>query len=605
VTGDGQVRLQSEGEVTANIDDLTPFSSLAGYRLQGSAELLANAQVDFLAGWFDLTTSARAHDLRIDDPTLGPLLNGALTAELSVARQADGMVLVREATLAAPGATVEAEGSLGVDQGLIEIRASVANLGALIPDVAGPASLAGSLRRTGSNWQIDASAKGPGGIAMSAAGTVAHENAHMDMALNGSAPLALVNRRLSGQAASGLVQFDLAVNGPAEIGSVTGVVSVDNGRFSAPTQNFRLEQIIARVNLSGGRAQLSLAGNVATDGRIRVEGPISLSAPYNAGIIGRFDNVRLRDSTLYEARLSGLVNLDGPLAGTARVTGAIDVTEAELRLPQFGPSYSALEGLKHLHPAREVRRTLRFAGLDSAAQPSSSGPGYLLDLTVNAPNRLFVRGRGLDAELGGTLMLQGTTSNVVPVGELNLVRGRLDLLRRRLELTEGSLWMRGSFDPVIAFRATTRIEDVDVSLRLDGVASAPDLTVTSVPEMPQEEALSFFLFGRSVTQISALQAVQLASAIRTLSGRGGNRVTDRIRRAIGVDDLDIGTDSEGTTQARAGRYISDNIYTDLTVKSDGTSQININLEARPNLVVRGRMGSDGNTGIGAYFEKDY
>ncbi len=276
-----------------------------------------------------------------------------------------------------------------------------------------------------------------------------------------------------------------------------------------------------------------------------------------------------------------------------------------MRLPQFGPSYSALEGLKHLNATPNVRRTLRFAGFETATSTGSTGPGYLLDLTVNAPKQLFVRGRGLDAELGGSLRLTGTTANVVPVGELNLIRGRLDLLRRRLELTEGSLWMRGSFDPVIAFAATTQIDDVDVSLRLEGVASAPDLTVTSSPEMPQEEALSFFLFGRSVTQISTLQAVQLAAAIRTLSGRGGAGLTDRIRKAIGVDDLDISVDAEGAPQAKAGRYISENIYTDLTVKSDGTSQINLNLEAGPNLVLRGRMGSDGNTGLGAYFEKDY
>lgn len=605
VTGDGQMRLLTEGALTATIADLSPFSTLAGYELQGAADLRAKGQADVLEGLFELTVTGGAQELKVNDATLGPLLNGVVKADLDVKRDASGAILIRDARLDAPGVKADLSGRVGPDEGQLDFKVSTSNLGALIADVPGPANLSGTARRNADNWDINVSAEGSGGVGLSAVGTVAGDASHLNLDVNGSAPLAMLNRRLSGQAISGLVRFDLAVDGPPDIASVTGALSVDNGRFSAPGQNFRLERINAKIDLSGGEARLSLVGDVATGGRVRLDGPISLSAPYNAGINGRFEAVTLRESSLYEARLSGQVSLDGPLTGQARLAGVIDVSEAELRLPQFGPSYSALDGLKHLHPASGVRRTLRFSGQETAPQSSSSGPEYLLDLTVNAPKRLFVRGRGLDAELGGTLRLTGTTANVVPVGELELIRGRLDLLRRRLELTEGSLWMRGSFDPVIAFAATTRIEEVDVSLRLDGVASSPELTVTSIPEMPQEEALSFFLFGRSVTEISALQAVQLASAIRTLSGRGGAGLTDRLRETIGVDDLDIGTDSEGTAQARAGRYLSENIYTDVTVKSDGTSQINLNLEARPNLVVRGRMGSDGDTGIGAYFEKDY
>jgi len=194
---------------------------------------------------------------------------------------------------------------------------------------------------------------------------------------------------------------------------------------------------------------------------------------------------------------------------------------------------------------------------------------------------------------------------VSPVGGFDLIRGRLDLLGRRLNLTEGSVRMRGSFDPVIRFAANAQVEDVTVGLLLEGLASEPELTVTSSPELPEEEALSFLLFGREATQISAFQAVQLALAVRTLSGRGGTSLTEKLRENLGIDDLDIGTDADGNTQAKAGKYISDNVYTDVTVKSDGESQINLNLEVRPTMTIRGRLSSDGGTGIGVFFERDY
>jgi translocation and assembly module TamB len=74
---------------------------------------------------------------------------------------------------------------------------------------------------------------------------------------------------------------------------------------------------------------------------------------------------------------------------------------------------------------------------------------------------------------------------------------------------------------------------------------------------------------------------------------------------LGVDDLDIGTNDDGTAQARVGKYISDNIYTDVTVDADGQSEINLNLTVTPSLTVRGRASSDGSSGLGLFFEKDY
>jgi translocation and assembly module TamB len=178
-------------------------------------------------------------------------------------------------------------------------------------------------------------------------------------------------------------------------------------------------------------------------------------------------------------------------------------------------------------------------------------------------------------------------------------------LGRRLDLTEGLVALRGSFDPVIRFVATTRVEDTDITITIEGPASSPELVVGAVPDLPQDEALSFFLFGRSVTEISALQAIQLASAIRTLSGRGGLGLTDTLRGNLGLSDLDIGTADDGTAQARAGAYLTDNIYSDVTVDAKGQSEINLNLTVNPNVTVRGRLGSDGDSGIGVFFEKDY
>ena len=99
--------------------------------------------------------------------------------------------------------------------------------------------------------------------------------------------------------------------------------------------------------------------------------------------------------------------------------------------------------------------------------------------------------------------------------------------------------------------------------------------------------------------------MKLASAIATLSGKGGAGTIAKLREGFGLDDLDVTTADDGTLEVKAGTYITENIYTDVTVGADGKAEVNLNLTLTPNLTARGSVGSDGGTGIGVYFEKDY
>ena len=61
----------------------------------------------------------------------------------------------------------------------------------------------------------------------------------------------------------------------------------------------------------------------------------------------------------------------------------------------------------------------------------------------------------------------------------------------------------------------------------------------------------------------------------------------------------------GSAALKAGKYISENVYTEIEVDQEGKSRINLNLDLREGVTVKGRLGADGETGIGVYLEKDY
>jgi translocation and assembly module TamB len=291
------------------------------------------------------------------------------------------------------------------------------------------------------------------------------------------------------------------------------------------------------------------------------------------------------------------------------IAGTIALRDTELQIPSSGLSgVEAIPDLRHIREPGPVRATRARAGLLGSADGGEGRAdvrAYGLDLTISAPNRVFLRGRGLDAELGGSLRLRGNTATVIPEGGLNLIRGRLDILGKRLVLSEAQVQLQGDFVPFIRIAASTESDGITSSVLIEGLANDPKVSFTSSPELPQEEVLSRLLFDRGLETLSAFQAAQLASAVASLAGKGGEGIVAKLRKGFGLDDLDVRTDEEGTASLRAGKYISRNVYSEIEVDQDGKSQIQLNLDVTDSITLRGRASADGTTGIGIVLEKDY
>ena len=98
----------------------------------------------------------------------------------------------------------------------------------------------------------------------------------------------------------------------------------------------------------------------------------------------------------------------------------------------------------------------RAKASDGTPVPKSRPSVVRLDVNVSAPNRMFVRGRGLDAELGGSVRLTGPITGIQPVGGFKLIRGRLSILSQRITFDEGTVTLVGDLDPFPEFRRPLR-----------------------------------------------------------------------------------------------------------------------------------------------------
>ncbi len=138
-----------------------------------------------------------------------------------------------------------------------------------------------------------------------------------------------------------------------------------------------------------------------------------------------------------------------------------------------------------------------------------------------------------------------------------------------------------------------------------GRVSDLDISFSSQPQLPQDEVLARLIFNRCINELSPLQIAQLAAAAAELAGGSNTSLLGSLRSATGLDDLDIVTDSEGNAAVRAGRYIQDNIYLGVEAGAGGTARGTINLDITEDLKARGAVGTDGDSSVGIFYEKDY
>ncbi|NCM96009.1 MAG: translocation and assembly module protein TamB, partial [Rhodobacterales bacterium] len=555
-----------------------------------------------------LTLEALADGLAVGQSEADRVLAGQTQVTLALDVR-DGQISLNRAELTNPQLAASATGTEG--QRGLDLTARLTNLALLLPDFPGAVTLTGTLVEGGQGSRVDLRLLGPGGIDAGVSGTLAPGYAQADLAIVGTGQAGLANGLIAPRTVAGPLRFDLRLNGPFSLASLVGRVSLAGGRISDLDHAIAATDITATADLAGGQVQITASAGASTGGQLRASGAVALSAPYDGDLVISLQSVGINDPQLYRTTASGQVTVSGPVGGGALIAGRLVLGATELRIPSSGFGGVALPDLRHVNEPADVRATRARAGLVGAGRSGRSGPPFRLDLTIEAPSRVFLRGRGLDAELGGVLTLGGTTAAVVPNGAFNLIRGRLDILGKRLVLSEARLQLEGEFLPFVRVLASNEGDGITTSVLIEGPADAPSVRFVSNPELPEEEVLARLLFGRDLTSLSVFQAAQLAGAVATLAGRGGEGIVGRLRKGFGLDDLDLATSATGETSVKVGKYLGKNLYSEIIVDQQGQSQINLNLDLGPSITLRGSTvtgtpdGSPGSTGIGIFIEKDY
>ena len=560
-------------------------------RVQGGLDLGASR----IAGDLTLATLPLA-SLR---PFGAPPLTGTLQAKLNLSGTRKAPEAHLDATMAKlaldPASKVKTDAQLGADLrgGRLDATATATGFGSapLTAQIGLPAT-----------FGLD-----PPAFALS-------ETAALSGRIAGPVDLARVAQfaALAGTQLTGAVQTDLALSGTLQAPQLGGSLRMTDGSVQDVASGVVLRNMTLQATAAGDRLTLDrLDAKDPTGGKLSGKGGVRLLAGGGVGydVTLDADKARLLDSNLGVVQVSGSLNGAGDLT-KAFARGKLTVDRADLEIPDTagGPSV----------PVIDVKEINKPAVKAVQSAPSPSQPFDLgFDIGIDLPGRTFVRGRGLDSEWTGTLAIKGDLAEPQIQGELDVKRGYFDLLDRRFTISTGAINFVGSNPPIpmVDITASAKTVDVTVTIKLQGPAKDPKLTLTSDPTLPQDEILARLLFGTSAAKITPTQGLRLAAAVQDLQGGGVVSGTlTKFRRAVGVDTLDVNstesTNAAGeTTQqtnARVGKYVTDKVYLEVEKGlTENTNKARVQVDLTPQLSVDSTVNDQSQTGLGLQWRYDY
>mgnify|MGYP005849121289 CR=1 FL=1 len=411
--------------------------------------------------------------------------------------------------------------------------------------------------------------------------------------------------KLHEQTLTGTLGLDLALEGTGEYPRITGKVDLKNGSY----ENLRTGTLLKDMEavLAAQTARLVVDQASATDGeggRISAQGWIDFlprqGMPFQLDLF--LENVKPFRSPWGSAVVGADLSLGGTFLQTS-LSGALRVKSAEFRIPdRLPPDIADLKVLEINRPEGLHAPAARGAG--AGAWP------LLLDLTLTSPGRVFLSGRGLNTEWEGEIHVQGRSAQPLVTGTLSVVKGHADFLGKRFEVKKGILFFSGSTppSPAIDLQAESRTREITARIHLTGPVESPKITLTSDPPFPPDEVLGRLLFGRSASNITPFQAVQLADSLNTLTRGGGFDFLGRTRRMLGLDQLTIkptGRDDKDAALS-AGKYLGEDVYIEVEQGiSPETGKATLKWELTPRITVETEVGVNAEAGVGINWRWEY
>lgn len=401
---------------------------------------------------------------------------------------------------------------------------------------------------------------------------------------------------------TGPVAIAADVGGTVASPQIRGLVRANGARIQSATTGTDLTNVQAAGRFAGSRLQVQSFTATAGAGRVTGAGNFDFGGAQGIALDLR---VRAEQAEMIDRDDIG-ATVTGPLAFRSSGTGGVISGDVRLDSSRYRLGRATTASAVPRLAVREIN----VPGGGEADEEAPPSP-WRLDVHARAREGLMVSGLGLTSEWRTDVNITGTPTDPAITGRADLVRGDYEFAGREFELERGVIRFAGEVpaNPALDIEANADTAGLNASIRVTGVAQKPEITFASTPALPQDELLSRLLFGTSITNLSAPEALQLAAAVAALQD-GGNGINpiNAVRRAAGLDRLRIlpadPQTGQGTSIA-AGKYVTRRLYAEIVTDGQGYSATRVEFQVTRWLSLLSTISTLGRQSANVRISRDY
>lgn len=393
-----------------------------------------------------------------------------------------------------------------------------------------------------------------------------------------------------------------------------GHATLADGRYQNGASGLNLQDFALAADFDQNHIEIGQAsGADGHGGKITGSGNINLTKGGSSSFKLTLNHFRLIDNDSVRASTSGDVTVIRDTSGAAKISGALKIDRADIV-----PNTPTPTGVVSLD-VREVNLPYNPDEPVAPTRTSSVQPPVTLDVSIRASRGVFVRGKGLNAELSLDAHVGGSVTAPELTGKANVVLGSYDFAGKRFDFDQRSSVTLDTRPERIRLDLSATLSTPTLTAVIDvrGTAARPEITLSSTPQLPQDEVLSQVLFGSSASQLSGGQAAELASAVASLAGGGGFDFLGRLRQFAGLDRLSVGqaaptlvngklpTNNTNGTTVSGGKYVTDNVYVELTGGGREGPSAAVEWRVLKNFSVISQVGTQGDAQLSIQWRKNF
>jgi len=349
----------------------------------------------------------------------------------------------------------------------------------------------------------------------------------------------------------GKVTADISIDGTLGSPLFNGDIALTKGKFRLLQNANTLENISSSVIIKNNHATLD-ADFYLADKQAKVQGNISWQNSLSMNVDLTGDALPLVFPPQLVMSISPTLNFS-LVEKALTISGNIDVVDGTFNIEKLPESSVSLSD-----------DVIILDQYGKAVVKKSSGFDIKTDISVNIKPAFEISGQGLSSHLSGQLKISQQEKNPFQLfGKIQSSDGTFQAYGQKLKIEKGEFTFNGPMDnPYFNLRASRHIksEDIDVGIRVTGLANALNMELFSTPTMEMPEILSYLVRGRGL-DAGAEKSTVAASLLVGFGATNSAGLFDQIEKIPLISNIAVDTEGEGDQiQATVSGYVGNRVY---------------------------------------------